>query len=498
MWNKNKIINWINTNKRLQKNILTTQDAARRLQRAFSKAHDKIISRAGVKTTTYFLGGIFGKLKTESSDDPEWAFVACSVGHCKAFCIHKEGEVVDITKNNYLYNYDSTQGGIGPVDGNAPNLGNMKLYSHMCNLSDIIILTTPGIHNNFHPQHIGLSPSDLKLKTTNWENISSERDKNKLSKFICNKMKEYCNIGKEAVIEPSVVIQNLLQSCYKNSSKARKYLHDNPNKTENDLKEQNIHYYMDHCTAFSIKALCMGSPSDFIKMDEQFSKEKIAERNRKWEWKAFIPQNKDKECFDIFAFLGDLFPTLENKINSVKPEELEECYLNLKNCDIEIKQEALKRLKIRFRTSCNNFTRVEHWQYIGEIDLESLKNSGKNTLLGCISGLLRRKTIDIRKINESITQLTNFNPSTDIYYLKGVKKRISLDKLGGKFNLAGNDLSITQSSVEFCNINSNDKHLLQIIEIHSQNESSLQKFIGELELQENWQICSYAEFMNAE
>lgn len=131
----------------------TTQETARCLQRAFAKAHEKIVtSKKDIQAKTQLLGGMFGKLENE---DCRWAFVACSVGHCKAFCIHsKDGSVLDITKNNYLYKYDTPQGCLGRP---SPNLANMRLYCHICSSKDIIILTTQGIHNNFHPQHVRFS-----------------------------------------------------------------------------------------------------------------------------------------------------------------------------------------------------------------------------------------------------------------------------------------------------------------------------------------------------
>ena len=111
------------------------------------------MSKENVKATTQLLGGVFGRLKGEKEN--RWAFVACSVGHCKAFTIHKDKlNVVDITKNNFVIDYGAPQGALGPVDATGPNLSNMSLYYHTCTSNDIVVLTTRGIHNNLHPQKV--------------------------------------------------------------------------------------------------------------------------------------------------------------------------------------------------------------------------------------------------------------------------------------------------------------------------------------------------------
>ena len=140
-------------NFRIQNTITTTQDAARRIQRSVAKSHDRIMSKEGINASTEILCGIFGMLDKEV--DNKWAFVACGVGHCKAFILSKDtASVVDVTKNNYLYKYDTPQGSIGPVQDNMPKLDNMRLFCHFCNPGDIVILTTQGVFKNFHPQHV--------------------------------------------------------------------------------------------------------------------------------------------------------------------------------------------------------------------------------------------------------------------------------------------------------------------------------------------------------
>ena len=134
---------------------MNTQDAAKGVQRGFAQAHEKICSKEGIKASTQLLGGIFVALVKKENEEKKWAFIACGVGHCKAFMLHKAGSVVvDITRDNYLYNYDVPQGAIGPVNGMSPNLENMRLFFRICDPQDVLILTTQGIHNNCHPQHV--------------------------------------------------------------------------------------------------------------------------------------------------------------------------------------------------------------------------------------------------------------------------------------------------------------------------------------------------------
>ena len=50
----------------------------------------------------------------EGEGENTWAFICCSVGHCKAFYIHNQNnKIVDITQNNYLYRTDIPLGRLG-------------------------------------------------------------------------------------------------------------------------------------------------------------------------------------------------------------------------------------------------------------------------------------------------------------------------------------------------------------------------------------------------
>ena len=115
-----------------------------------------------------------------------------------------------------------------------------------------------------------------------------------------------------------------------------------------------------------------------------------------------------------------------------------------------------------------------------------------------MSNLLRQRAVDIRTIKSSIDSLSQFDPLTDIVVFKGIKKCISLEGLGGKFELIGKDLQVLQSDVEVYSLsNPKEKKVVHIVEIHSTKESSLQTFIAELELMDHWNICSYSEFIHS-
>ena len=101
---------------RIQNSIETTREAAHALQRSFARAH-KYISDGKTDSTTcgssQLLGGLLVKLR-EGSEHP-WAFVCCSVGHCKAFCLKSDKTLVDITQNNYLYRVNTPLGRLGAL-----------------------------------------------------------------------------------------------------------------------------------------------------------------------------------------------------------------------------------------------------------------------------------------------------------------------------------------------------------------------------------------------
>ena len=98
----------------IQNSIETTREAAHALQRSFARAHKYISDGKNDSTTcgsSQLLGGLLVKLRV-GSEHP-WAFVCCSVGHCKAFCLKSDKSIVDITQNNYLYRVSTPLGRLG-------------------------------------------------------------------------------------------------------------------------------------------------------------------------------------------------------------------------------------------------------------------------------------------------------------------------------------------------------------------------------------------------
>jgi 16S rRNA G1207 methylase RsmC len=136
---------------------------------------------------------------------------------------------------------------------------------------------------------------------------------------------------------------------------------------------------------------------------------------------------------------------------------------------------------------------------MGDINLASLQSSGKNSLLSCMSNLLRRKGVDIRSVNKICQSLSALDPTKDIFVVKGVRTVVSsLEKFASKLPMTGSDISIAQCNVVIFSIDEEGpRSAFSIIEVRSKKESSLQNFIGELgpEIGEQWQVCSIPDYL---
>merc|ERR1712137_1042985 len=194
-----------------------------------------------------------------------------------------------------------------------------------------------------------------------------------------------------------------------------------PESTEKDLPVT-IPCAMDFSSAFALKSKAMGSPSDFIPPTDEFNKEKHEDRLHVWEWNAIIHTKKDAKQFDLFAFLVEKNPEMEEVIASSRTVEIEECYLNLSDPDIEVRQRTPMILDIRYRTASSSVSRIEKWDFLGEVNLENMKGSGKNSLLTCVSNLLRRKGVGVKAATRVASELSSIDVSKDIVVVKGIKR----------------------------------------------------------------------------
>lgn len=143
--------------KKHQKEIQTTRNVGYIIMRAYLAAHNSIVEGRTEETlyqagTTTMLGGMLLEIEPENANDPKWIFVYVGLGDCKTFhWDSKTGEISDITEGNRTNITDARDPGgrLGPyLEGGAPDLRNLKVYSKLCNPGDILFVVSDGIHDN--------------------------------------------------------------------------------------------------------------------------------------------------------------------------------------------------------------------------------------------------------------------------------------------------------------------------------------------------------------
>ena len=242
--------------------ITTTIEAADYILRAFEAAHKSIIHNRDEETlflagTTTIIAGILLELQTPV-DENQFVLVLGSIGDCKAFCYnHKTDKINEITIGNRGGVDARDPGGrLGPysMKGDA-DLRNLILYTYLCNVDDIIILVTDGVHDNLDPRQLGKLPSEIGIQVENdsWDVIKNEKtDKYNLliSNWVENYITEKCCPTKPYTV--TSITQSLLQNSIDVTSNMRNFMETNRGKkVPSDYK-----LYpgkVDHTTCLSLK-----------------------------------------------------------------------------------------------------------------------------------------------------------------------------------------------------------------------------------------------------
>jgi len=205
-------------------------------------------------------------LEIKSTPVNEWAFICASVGDCKAFLIEQNPlKVRDITRDNRTELMCDTDcgGRLGAViDGNA-DLRNLRTYCVQCQPNDIIMVVSDGVHDNFHPELLSVTPNELKLDFTTWKEASSVIN---IEDIVANyREQSLCKFFSEMDdLSPKNIVNSIMQHCFDVTLASRQWMENNPGKIlSKDYKE--YPGKMDHttCSVFRV-----GLSSSFEKKDE--------------------------------------------------------------------------------------------------------------------------------------------------------------------------------------------------------------------------------------
>jgi len=227
-----------------QKDISTLKEAAVTLLESFENAHKKIINGqtniwdAG---TTTLLGGLLFEL-----DEPQLnhscIFLCVNVGDCKIFHWSAKSEnITDITAGNRRNLTDAKDPGgrIGPfLAPGLPDWRNLGLYFTECDIDDIIVAVSDGVHDNLDPQELGYLPKELGLNEFNsWDEAEQgnphETDRIKTeyrTNFLKKLFLQIMDDKKVKKLEVNEVTKKLLEHCQEVTKKSRVFMEQNPGK----------------------------------------------------------------------------------------------------------------------------------------------------------------------------------------------------------------------------------------------------------------------------
>lgn len=212
-------------------------------------------------------------------------FVVASLGDCKAFhYMHRSNEFTDITEGNRQNLTDARDPGgrLGPYIDGGPDLRNLHLYYRIAEKDDIILLMSDGVHDNFDPQQLGISPEEAQLEGKTWEEAEKlnparvELYKNNFRKKWLGDTfaKHFIHMQKDGkdgnnsdnnsggtgtttsisgkTLDVKTVVDVLLQHCVNITKTSREFMEQNPKqKLPSDFK--NYPGKLDHATCVCIR-----------------------------------------------------------------------------------------------------------------------------------------------------------------------------------------------------------------------------------------------------
>jgi len=216
--------------------IVDVKKAGVVLLNAFEYAHNAIMEgkeafwEAG---TTTLLGGVLLEInKGTDKWTPQWEFVCCSVGDCKAFC-YANGEISDITQGNRLNVSDPRDcgGRLGPhLDEGKPDLRNLNLFCASVEEGDIIFIVTDGVHDNLDPQHLGKLPKDMpkefNLHGDKWDDVDVAKATYAKNQSVTTLIQSLL----DGTDDPKQITDRLVDHCILVTKKSREYMESNGGK----------------------------------------------------------------------------------------------------------------------------------------------------------------------------------------------------------------------------------------------------------------------------
>jgi len=188
----------------------------------------------------------------------DFGFVCVSVGDCKVFKYSvRDNSVKDLTVGNRTNLMDARDPGgrIGPyLPRGRADLRNLMLITSPCQKGDIFFAVSDGVHDNFDPQMLGITPRSLGIEVDTWEQAEVEypNQAHTVKQEFMEKTL-YKTITKNGTkITPQSITRSLIQYCMEVTEVSRQWMLANPNQK---LPEDYTSFpgKMDHTTCVSLQ-----------------------------------------------------------------------------------------------------------------------------------------------------------------------------------------------------------------------------------------------------
>eukprot|EP00026_Physarum_polycephalum_P000336 Phypoly_transcript_00336.p1 GENE.Phypoly_transcript_00336~~Phypoly_transcript_00336.p1 ORF type:complete len:1616 (-),score=256.83 Phypoly_transcript_00336:128-4975(-) len=227
----------IHTLQRLGQLLIQGVEAAHQAVLAPSKYKLNMASPSEIENwdvgTTTMVAGVVVRTQRDA-----WEILCVSIGDCKLM-VYRDGKVIDVTAGNRgnLTDARDPGGRIGPhMKLGRPDLRNLSLTTFSCMENDLVFAVTDGIHDNFDPQQLGVSPHALGLDTDDWraaETLFNAASMKKKSEFMTSKMQEAIMKlahASRSPVTPAIITRALTQYTLDLSYNSRMWMENNPGK----------------------------------------------------------------------------------------------------------------------------------------------------------------------------------------------------------------------------------------------------------------------------
>jgi hypothetical protein len=220
--------------------LLSAQLGAHLLLRAMHSAHVAIT--AGLDDprdagTTTLLSALVVPLAQPPSHPAavggSHAFVAASVGDCKAFrWVHESGVVLEVAggAGSALRDLSEPGGRLGPCgDAAVPDLRNLRVFFSPLCVGDLVLLVSDGVHDNLDPVVLGLPPSCCGRLETAWEAVPAAVSLSLREGYAADLLSSLIS---NAGADPRHVSEAIVEHCLGVTAKGRAFMEENPGKPQ--------------------------------------------------------------------------------------------------------------------------------------------------------------------------------------------------------------------------------------------------------------------------